>query len=178
MPAQPHQLALVPEPFRHLVPDHGKSPWHPSVKATARVPDPAPEPTVHEGCEGVVSIAHHSQVYRGGRVYGDWPWVYRCNTCAAMVGMHPFTRIPLGTLAGEALRKVRTDCKQPFQLLWQHHKQDRTEVYSALAQHLGIHTSDCHFGMFDEHQCKAARAWAVERLRSLTQSQPAKESHP
>ena len=37
MVAQTHQLESVPEAFRHLVPDHGKSPWHPSVKATKRV---------------------------------------------------------------------------------------------------------------------------------------------
>lgn len=168
MPAQPHQLEPVPEAFRHLVPDNGKSPWHPSVKATARVPDPLPSPTVHEGCGGTVEIVHHSQVYRSGKVYGDWPWIYRCAACAAMVGMHPFTSIPLGTLAGDELRKLRADCKQPFQLLWQHHKQDRTEVYQALADHLAIPLSACHFGLFDEAQCKAARAWAVDRLRAIS----------
>ena len=80
MTAQPHQLEAVPPEFRHLVPDHGKSPWHPSVKATKRVLNVLPAPTEHE-CGTPVEIAHHNQVY--GREYSDWPWMYRCAKCDA-----------------------------------------------------------------------------------------------
>lgn len=167
MPAQPHQLAPVPEAFRHLVPDHGKSPWAPSVTATARVPEPVPAPTQCQQCGAPVEIAHHTQIYRGGKTYGDWPWAYRCTSCDAMVGMHPFTSIPLGTLAGAELRRMRTDCKQPFNLLWQQRGVSRHDAYHRLADHLGIAPSECHFGLFDEDRCRAARDWAVAQLRAL-----------
>lgn len=168
MPVQPHQLDPVPEAFRHLVPEHGKSPWQPSRTATARVPDPAPVPDTCPVCSGPVVIAHHTQIYRSGQTYGEWPWAYRCTSCDAMVGMHPFTSIPLGTLAGPELRRLRTDCKQPFNLLWKHHRMSRIDAYQALSDHLGIPKAECHFGLFDADQCRAARAWAVQQLRTTT----------
>lgn len=166
MPDQPHQLDPVPEAFRHLVPDHGKSPWQPSRTATARVPDPVPAPVTCPDCQGRVQIAHHTQIYRSGKAYSDWPWAYRCTSCDAMVGMHPFTAIPLGTLAGAELRNMRATCKQPFNLLWQHNRMSRIDAYQALADHLGIPKAECHFGLFDADQCRAARAWAVQQLRA------------
>lgn len=166
MTAQPHQLAPVPEAFRHLVPDHGKSPWHPSVKATKRVLNVLPVPTVHEACGHPVEIAHHTDVY--GTEYSEWPWMYRCTTCDATVGMHPFTNIPLGTLATKALRQTRTACKQPFELLWQHGRMTRTEAYAGLAAHLGIEVEACHFGWFDAETCRRARDWAVAQLRKAS----------
>lgn len=165
--SQPIYLADVPEKYRRLIPSHGKSPWLPSRKATARVPDPMPAPTVHETCGGPVGIAHHSEVY--GREYHDWPWLYRCTNCDAQVGMHPFTNIPLGTLADKALRNERKACKQPFEMLWQHGRMGRAEAYAALAAHLGIDVSACHFGLFDAAQCQAAKDWAVAKLRALGQ---------
>lgn len=163
MSAQPHQLAEVPEAFRPFVPDHGKSPWHPSIKATKRVLNPLPAPTVHE-CGTPVEIAHHQQVY--GRDYSEWPWMYRCAACDASVGMHPFTNIPLGTLADKALRDIRKACKQPFQVLWEHGRMTRTEAYAGLAAHLGIEVEACHFGWFDAATCIRARDWAVATLRN------------
>jgi len=162
MTAQPHQLAPAPERYRGLVPDHGKSPWHPSAKATARVPDPMPVPITHD-CGDAVEIAHHTEVY--GREYSDWPWMYRCRRCDATVGMHPFTNIPLGTLADRALRDARKTCKQPFEQLWQSGRIERSAAYALLSKHFGITVEQCHFGLFDIEQCKAARDWAVAWLR-------------
>ncbi len=45
----------------------------------------------------------------------DWPWVYICEGCGSYVGMHPFTDIPLGTLADAATREARKECKAPIQ---------------------------------------------------------------
>lgn len=135
-----------------------KTPWNPSRKATARVPDPLPAPTVHDACGLPVEIVHHNAVY--GRAYGEWPWMYRCAKCDASVGMHPFTAIPLGTLADKALREARKVCKRPFEHLWQSGVMSRTKAYAALAAHLGIPLSACHFGLFDADRCKAAAQWA------------------
>lgn len=143
---------------QHTPRAHGKNPWNPSRRATARVLNPLPVPTVHEACGSAVEVAHHNDVY--GREYSDWPWMYRCARCDATVGMHPFTNIPLGTLADKALRDTRRACKAPFETLWTQHHMTRDQAYAALAQHLGIPVGECHFGWFTREQCEQAAAWA------------------
>jgi len=113
-----------------------------------------------------VQIVHHDYVY--GRVYGEWPWVYMCKACWAYVGMHPFTNIPLGTLADAQLRKARKECKQPFEVLFQSKKMTRDQAYAGLAAHMRLTSETCHFGWFDIGQCEKARAWAVSALRGVT----------
>jgi hypothetical protein len=81
--------------------------------------------------------------------------------------MHPFTAIPLGTLADEALRDLRKTCKQPFEMLWQSKRMTRTKAYAALADHLGVPLEECHFGLFDAVRCTAAKNWAVAQLRAV-----------
>lgn len=142
---------------------HNKTPWNPSRRATARVKDPLPAPTVCPHCAGAVQIVHHDDLY--GRAYGEWPWVYQCGICKAYVGMHPFTNIPLGTLAGDELRKARQQCKQPFEVLWQSKKLTRDVAYQQLATHLGLTAAECHFGLFNIDQCRRAKKWAVAILR-------------
>lgn len=144
-------------------PTTGPTPWKPSRRAAARVKNPLPAPTTHDVCGGPVGIVHHDQVY--GRPYSDWPWMYRCSTCGASTGMHPFTSIPLGTLADRALRTQRKECKQPFEVVWQSGRMSRDEAYQALAKHLAIPLESCHFGWFDSATCNKARAWAVAELR-------------
>jgi hypothetical protein len=132
-----------------------KTPWNPSKKAIARVSNQLPVPTTCRHCDAEVKIAPHSEIYRG-RSYGEWPWVYLCTGCGAYVGMHPFTNIPLGTLATEEIRAARTHCKIPFQRLYKSGVMGRTEAYAALAAALEIPMSECHFGWFDVEMCKRA----------------------
>lgn len=145
---------------------HGKTPWNPSLRATARVKDPLPAPTICPHCGGEVRIAGHAEIY--GRAYGEWPWAYLCIGCRAYVGMHPFTSIPLGTLAGEDLRRARAQCKRPFETLWQSGKLTRDAAYQQLAAHMGLTAAECHFGLFNIDQCRRARDWAVAALRETT----------
>lgn len=141
-----------------------KTPWNPSKTATARVKNPLPAPCECHLCKGSVKIAHHDEIY--GSAYGDWPWAYLCQNCGAYVGMHPFTNIPLGTLADAPLRKARKECKQPFELVWRERKlMSRTDAYKALAHALGIPVEECHFGWFDVARCHQARDWSVGVLR-------------
>jgi DNA-directed RNA polymerase subunit RPC12/RpoP len=140
------------------------TPDNPSTRAMSRFGDAAlPAPTVCPYCGAPVTVKSHIQTY--GKTYGDWPWLYACTQCDASVGMHPKTNIPLGTLADKTLRQVRTACKQPFELLWKDRCFSRTEAYQKLAEHLGIDSDKCHFGMFDAYTCKLARDWAVSQLR-------------
>lgn len=135
------------------------TPWNPSRKDIKRVLNPLPIPSACPYCQGEVQIQHHKDIY--GRVYNDWPWVYSCPDCQATVGMHPFTNIPLGTIANRQLRGARTRCKPPFEKLWRGGPLTRTEAYQALAKHLGIPFDQCHFGWFDRETCERAYQWAI-----------------
>lgn len=138
------------------------TPTHPDPKAVLRVPkdrrlDP---PKLCTECEGRVMVTHHRDIY-GGRSYGNWPWVYRCESCGARVGMHPGTPFPLGTLAGAELRRQRKECKLAFETLWKEGVMSRGEAYAWLSGEMGI--DDAHFGDFDEDQCKEAEELCLAR---------------
>lgn len=132
-----------------------KTPFSPSRKATARVKNPLPAPVICRFCGGVVEIKTHEEVY--GRAYGDWPYMYHCGGCGAYVGLHPFTAIPLGTLADSATREARKRCKPAFEALWRDGSMSRTQAYEWLAQRLEIPVRECHFGWFDVDRCQQAQ---------------------
>jgi hypothetical protein len=134
---------------------HNKTPWNPSRKATARVRDPQPVPVQCIYCLDVVEIRHHDKVY--GKAYGEWPWMYVCVGCGARVGMHPFTAIPLGTLADEATREARKVCKPAFEHLWLDAGFERSGAYVWLADKLVLTAEQCHFGLFDIETCRRAK---------------------
>lgn len=146
---------------------HDKTPWNPSKKATARVKNPLLAPAECPHCQSkLIKIAHHDDIY--GKAYGEWPWAYLCTWCRAYVGMHPFTNIPLGTLATAPLRKARSDCKKPFERLWQTAMMTRDDAYARLASHMGLTAETCHFGWFTIEQCEVARVWSVGVLNGAT----------
>lgn len=135
-----------------------KTPWNPSRKAIARVKNPIPVPTECPYCQGDVDISHHRYIYNG-RSFGKWPWVYACDDfedCGAYVGMHPFTDIPLGTLADAKTRKARKECKASFNDYLAVTNKTRSEAYSTLAAEMEIDEHNCHFGWFTAEQCEKA----------------------
>jgi len=132
---------------------NGKSPANPSRTATARVTNPLPMPTICPHCGGPVRLMENSEIY--GRHYGEWPFAYGCKPCDAYVGLHPFTAIPLGTLATRAMRDARQQAKAAFNPLWTQGDMSRTEAYAWLASALGItDVEQCHIGWFDIEQCQ------------------------
>lgn len=138
-----------------------KTPWNPSKRAVKRVKNPLPEPEQCNCCGRLsVEIAHHKEVY--GKAYSKWPWVFRCTYCFAYVGMHPFTNIPLGTLANAETRKARKECKEPFEKLFKSGRFTRSEAYELLAKKLGIPKEECHFGWFDIDMCNKAKVASRE----------------
>lgn len=144
-----------------------KTPWNPSQKAIARVKDVLPIPQRCHLCgHEEVAIVGHKEIYNG-KEYGEWPWAYQCRGCRAYVGMHPFTNLPLGTLANEELRQARVSGKEPFEKLHKSGKMSRNDAYAALADHLGIEKNECHFGWFDAEHCWAAMEWAIEKQKEL-----------
>ena len=146
-----------------LTDQNGKSPWNPSRKAMGRVPVPhLAAPTICRYDGSPVEIQHHLDIY--GKVYGEWPLMYVCIQCEARCGMHPFTPIPLGTIANAELRKVRTDCKPVFERLWKSGRMTRDVAYAWLAKKLAIDPSACHWGLFEIDTCLRARDVSAEAL--------------
>ncbi|RKS59505.1 MULTISPECIES: zinc-finger-containing protein [Photorhabdus] len=132
-----------------------KTPWNPCQKAIQRVKDPLPIPTECHYCNGDVTIAHHENVF--GKAYSKWPWLYICTECRAYVGMHPFTDIPLGTLADKATRNARMSGHRHFEEMRDKIGFERTDAYKFLAKRLGINFRKCHFGWFDIDTCYRAK---------------------
>ena len=130
------------------------TPWNPSRRALKRVKDKLPAPETCPHCGSVVKIVRNSEIYNG-QEYGEWPWAYKCDGkfCDAYVGMHPFTNIPLGTLATHAMRDARKRAKAVFQPLFQSGRMTRSEAYEWLAAQLGIPVHECHVGWFDVAMC-------------------------
>jgi zinc-finger-containing domain len=132
-----------------------KTPWNPSRSATKRVKNPLPAPTVCPNCGDSVGLVSNEAIYR--RKYGEWPWAYKCNNavCDSYVGLHPFTNIPLGTLANKVTREARKRAKTLFNPLWDRGGMTRSEAYTWLAGQLGIvPVENCHIGWFDVAMCE------------------------
>lgn len=148
-----------------------KTPWNPSKRAIARVKNPLPAPEQCNCCGSIsVSIVNNSAIY--GRSHGKWPWAYRCDYCRAYVGMHPFTDIPLGTLADTKTREARKACKLPFIKIYESGILSRNAAYKALSEKLGIAVDECHFGWFDSGMCERAAiaAWQIiDELEQVTE---------
>lgn len=94
--------------------------------------------------------------------------VWKCDECNATVGCHPDTTIPLGYAANKETRRARSLLHEKMlDPLWKNAPGDdgdkraaRRKVYKYLTAQLGIEHSQCHTGMFDIHQCRAAW-WAL-----------------
>ena len=130
------------------------TPQSPSRSATARVKNPLPAPTECPCCGSTVELVNNSEIY--GRSYGEWPWAYKCvnDDCDSYVGLHPFTGIPLGTLANSETREARKAAKSAFNPLWQKGGMSRSTAYAWLADKLGIaNANTCHIGWFDVENC-------------------------
>lgn len=142
------------------------SPWNPSRKATARVKNPLPIPDACPNCSGPIEIVNNSVIY-GGKAYGEWPWALHCKSdvCDSFVGLHPFTGIPLGTLANKLTRAARKTAKALFNPLWENGgPMTRDEAYAWLAQAMGIADGEkCHIGWMDYRQCQRATRAILER---------------
>ena len=144
-----------------------KTPWNPSKTATARVTTSGgalPAPTTCPHCQAKVDIVNNEAIY--GRPYGEWPWAYSCTGCRAYVGMHPYTAIPLGTLATPEIREARKRAKSAFNPIWQNGRMKRGAAYAWLAEQLGIPKNECHIGWSGIEQCERIVAICTMHLKA------------
>lgn len=138
--------------------DQIPAPWplpYISRKALGRIKAPAPIPTKCPYCNSEVKLMPNSVIY-SGTSYGDWPYAYLCRSCKAYVGVHPYTDIPLGTLADRDLREARKNSKAYFMELSRRRAISRTKMYAWLAEEMDLDADECHFGWFNTAQCTLA----------------------
>lgn len=113
-------------------------------------------------CGGKVELVSELEVY--GRNYSSWPYAYVCRSCAARVGLHPNTDLPLGFLCGPETRQARVKCKESFERIWTARLKTRNEAYKWLSREMNIPPHRCHIGMFDISQCEEAKRICDELL--------------
>ena len=114
-------------------------------------------------CGGAVEYTSNAVVY--GKEYGSG-MCYLCTNCRAYVGTHkPRPREALGLLADEPMRKGKMACHSLFDAMWKGKpkpQKKRRDLYSWLAEKMGIPVSECHFGWFDIQQLRRAHTILME----------------
>lgn len=105
------------------------------------------KPTICPYCDSEVVLTSNSELY--GKEYGNGK-CYLCRSCKASVGVHNNSdNEPLGILATSEMKVLKKCCHELFDPIWKSHKCSRTKLYNELAELMGIHPDDCHFGHFD-----------------------------
>lgn len=112
-------------------------------------------------CGTEASLLNGFQVYGQKALLHGWDKknFYSCFICDALVGCHPGTTRPLGTMANRPLRKLRGQVHEVLDRSWKKAKDKgaaRLRAYGQLAEKLGIPDEECHVGMFDEQRCRDA----------------------
>ena len=128
-----------------------KTPQNPSKTAVSKVKNPLPVPETCHYCGGKVVILGNEVIY--GIPYGKWPWMCLCVKCKSYVGLHPFTGIPLGTLANKETREARKLAKDALNSIKDYLQIDRSETYQWLSEKLNLPVEETHVGWFDVLQC-------------------------
>ena len=115
--------------------------------------DLIPIPKKCRYCESEVVYTSNSEIY--GKEYGNGK-CYLCRNCKAFVGVHTGTKIPLGTLANDQLRKARNKAHIYFDKLWKGTTRimTRHNSYKWLSQEMNIEIKDTHIALFEKEQCE------------------------
>lgn len=92
-------------------------------------------------------------------ICGRWP------ACESMIGCHPDSTIPLGTLATREVRAARKMAHGLFDRVFQSGRMTRAEAYRELAAVIDLPVRQTHIGMFTLGQCEHAAAWARAELQ-------------
>lgn len=114
-------------------------------------------PTICNICGGHVVFTSNATIY--GKEYGSGK-CYLCQSCGAYTGTHrPRPREALGLLADEPMRKGKVACHELFDSMWKGKKKaqkKRKDLYSWLADAMGVPVEECHFGYFNINQLRQA----------------------
>lgn len=117
-----------------------------------------PIPKVCRYCKGRVDFVNIKDTKN------SWPYLYICSKCGARVGVHPFTNVPVGTLANKELAQMRRMLHVEFDKLWQSGIMSKSCAYRQLAHKLQISFEECHIGQFELENCIEAIKTTKEML--------------
>lgn len=112
-------------------------------------------PTKCDNCgSNKVRYTTNDEIY--GRIFGNGG-CYICDDCKAYVGVHDTkNKLPLGRLANKELRDLKMKCHNLFDPLWKNTKFKRKDCYGYLANKLGLHLRETHFGWFNKEYLEKA----------------------
>lgn len=154
--------------------------------------EPAPGQTPFKPKGMVCTKCDRDNVLVGGEeIYPDRAdlfekYFWLCRYCWLYVGCHPSVKQldpdgrarwtggggrPLGDVADDALRALRTRAHHLFDPLWKDGSQTRAEAYAWLAEMFGIDARDAHIAMLDEAQCQRL----IAELQAAKSRQPGPE---
>ena len=78
----------------------------------------------------------------------------RYPVCDSYVSAHRDSRLPMGTLADQALRRKRRQAHCAMNRLWKSGCMSKKEAYRYLQVQLGLPESEAHIGRFSEYRCE------------------------
>lgn len=107
-------------------------------------------------CGSTVVLRDADFIYHSAKSR-KWGKMWVCSKfprCNSYVGCHRGTTLPLGRLANERLRTLKTEAHKQFDPIWKSGLMTRKEAYKWLADMLSIPYEECHIGMFDIKMCQ------------------------
>lgn len=144
------QATFQPIPDPHAYPIVGTG----STRVSARVPIPAlASAPARCHCGAGAVLRDTRQVWPSLRPVQPLWLCSRYPACDSYVRCHPDTTVPMGSLAGPRLRKLRGKAHEVFDPLWREGGAviDRGMAYVIAGRVMGI--EDLHIGQMSERQC-------------------------
>jgi hypothetical protein len=144
------QATFQPIPDPHAYPIAGTG----STRVSARVPIPAlASAPARCHCGAGAVLRDTRQVWPSLRPVQPLWLCSRYPACDSYVRCHPDTTVPMGSLAGPRLRKLRGKAHEVFDPLWREGGAviDRGMAYVIAGRVMGI--EDLHIGQMSERQC-------------------------
>lgn len=113
-------------------------------------------------CNGNTVFVDSKEVY--GKSYG---FIYICRPCKSYVGVHKGTKIALGRLADQPLRKAKIEAHKYFNHIFETGSLTRKESYDWLSGIMGLPKHETHIGFFDIQQCKDVVLYSKQFLNDM-----------
>lgn len=115
-------------------------------------------------CNNEAELVHAKEIYGDRTSIDKMFWFCDNGHEPAYVGTYDGEK-PLGTLANNHLRFLRTEAHKRFDMLWKGVKPEMTrdEAYSYLAKIMNKKPQEAHIGMFDEYQCQLLITYMLKR---------------
>jgi hypothetical protein len=127
-----------------------------------------PKGMVCTKCDGDNVLVGGAEIYPGrADLFDKFFWL--CRGCWLYVGCHPSVKQvdedgrerwtggggrPLGDVADDALRALRTRAHQLFDPIWKEGGKTRADAYAWLAEKFGLDAREAHIAMLNEEQCR------------------------